>query len=344
MNIRVDLGAADEDAGGEDQGASECDLDDGGGEGGVHETVADPGDDAQLDEDDDDGDPCGGVDVWDEVGERVAEAAEGCHRAADEAAGPGVAATGEAAVVGEGFGEAHADACADAGGHADLERLEAVVRGKCGGEERGERGDGAIHEAGEAGLDDLEEEEALLLGGFVLTHLHGADALGLVCVVALLLDEVAEELADACIGGAFCGGFVETDCLEFHELGLFLHGFQAEGTDEPDGAASDEAADVFAADHRDMVAETGAVMLEEAVAMQILLLLEIEEHGGLGGVGFPQAICEIGIDARVVLLEGDGEGEDFFFRQAFKSAHACLSLRLDLNKSTITMQSHSVRG
>ena len=79
---------------------------------------------------------------------------------------PGVAAAGEAAVVGERFGEAHADAGADRSGQPDEEGVLRFLGGDRGGEDRGERGDGAVHQAGQAGLHDLQDEEAAV--GFVL--------------------------------------------------------------------------------------------------------------------------------------------------------------------------------
>src|SRR4051794_6381478 len=94
-------GFADQHAGEEDERAAEGDLDGGGGKWRVHVPGADPGDGGELEDDDDDGDRRRDREAGDEVGDRVTEAAEGGHQAADEAAHEGSPATGEGAVVGE---------------------------------------------------------------------------------------------------------------------------------------------------------------------------------------------------------------------------------------------------
>src|SRR5436190_13839206 len=114
--------------------------------------MADPGYDAKLHEDDADGDACRCFYVCDQIRERVADAAEHCHYSANKSARPGMAATSQSAIVGQSFGESHADACADAGGESDQKGLPTVVRGEGGGEQWRERGYGAVHQAGQAGL------------------------------------------------------------------------------------------------------------------------------------------------------------------------------------------------
>ena len=81
------------------------------------------------------------------------------------------------------------------------------------------------------------------------------DLFGGVRVVAFLLGQVAEQLADAGVGGAPAGGLVKASRLHFHGFGGFLDGFQAERAHEPDGFAVHEAAHVLPADVRDVFAE-----------------------------------------------------------------------------------------
>jgi hypothetical protein len=69
-----------------------------------------------------------------------------------------MAASGQAAVVGKGFGKSHADAGADAGSHADKEGGPTVVRGESGTKQWRKSRDGTVHETGESGLDDLQNE------------------------------------------------------------------------------------------------------------------------------------------------------------------------------------------
>ena len=76
----------------------------------------------------------------------------------DQAAEDGIAAAGELAIVGEAFGERHRDACADRRGRPDQEDGVGVVRREGCGEDRRQRGDRAVHEAGEAGLDDAQHK------------------------------------------------------------------------------------------------------------------------------------------------------------------------------------------
>src|ERR1700709_1188561 len=86
---------ADEPAREEDEEAADDDLEAGREEGGVHVAVADPGNDDEFHHDDGAGDAGGQVEVADEVGEGVADAAEGGHESADNPTQPGVAATAE---------------------------------------------------------------------------------------------------------------------------------------------------------------------------------------------------------------------------------------------------------
>ena len=94
-----------------------------------------------------------------EIGDRVAQAADGCHQAADDAANPGSAATREAAVVRQGLREPHADSGPQAAASPTQEVFPVSAGGEGGREEWGQRGDGAVHEAGQARLHDLQHEE-----------------------------------------------------------------------------------------------------------------------------------------------------------------------------------------
>ena len=95
------------------------------------------------------------------------------HQAADDAAHPGLAAAGKRAVVGEGLGKAHRDTRADGGGHAYQEGVPTVLGGEGRGKQRRQGRNGAIHEAGEARLYDLENEETAAGGILFLASLGG---------------------------------------------------------------------------------------------------------------------------------------------------------------------------
>jgi len=193
---RRGLGTADQDAGGEDEDAAEADLERGGEGRSFHVAVANPGDDAEFDDDDGDGGGERGAEAGDEERERVADAAERGHEAADEAAHPGMAATGEAAIVGEGFSETHADAGADGRGEADQESVPRAVGGESGGEDGGKGRNRTVHQAGKAGLDDLQDEKAAVGGLFLRAggrlELVLGELFGAVFVAALLLATIAK--------------------------------------------------------------------------------------------------------------------------------------------------------
>ena len=117
------------------------------------------------------------------------------------------------------------------------------------------------------------------------------------------------------------GGLVKPARLDFHRLGGFLDGLQAERADEPDGLAVDEAAHVLPADVRDVVAEARLVKFQQTMAVAILLAAHLAEFGGLFGIIFLQAVGKILVDARVLFLQRDGEREDFLFGEAVECFH-----------------------
>ena len=120
--------------------------------------MADEGDDDEFDSDDSVSPSERSVDVGDEERKRVEETAEKGHQAGDDSAEDRVAAAGEGSVVGEALGEGHGDSGAYGGGEADEQGGVRVVGREGGGEDGGERGDGAVHEAREAGLHDAQDE------------------------------------------------------------------------------------------------------------------------------------------------------------------------------------------
>ena len=127
----------------------------------VHVARADPGDRPELDQHHRHRQRGRDPEVGDQVGQGVPDPAERGHQPADEAAHPGMAAAGDAAVVGERLGEAHRDPGADRGRHADQERVPAAAGGEGGGEQGRQRRDRAVHQPGEARLHVLQHEGAV---------------------------------------------------------------------------------------------------------------------------------------------------------------------------------------
>src|SRR5262249_17977641 len=62
---------------------------------------------------------------------------------------------------------------------------------------------------------------------------------------------------------------------------------------------------------RQILAELAAIEVVEHAAMAHLLLGHLVEYLGRGGIVLPQALGEPAIDPAVLLLVGDGAGEDF---------------------------------
>ena len=234
-------------------------------------------------------------------------------------------AAGEAAIVGEGFGEAHADAGADRGCEPDQEGVVGFLGSDGCGEDGRQGGDGAIHQAGETRLYDLQDEEAAV--GFILgvaragAELVAPQCFGFVLVHAFFLRQVVEQLADAGIGRTGGGLPVEVLGLQFHGGGLAADDVEGQRADQPYRLAIDEALHVLAADEGEVIAEAGLVQFDEAAAVARLLLPHAFEHIGSGGIVLAKSVGEIAINAFVFFFEGNSESENFAFGETVETAH-----------------------
>ena len=83
----------------------------------------------------------------------------------------------------------------------------------------------------------------------------------------------------------------------------------------------DEAADILAPDQRDVLAELVPVQLQQAAAVVAFLSGHFVEHRGAAGIVVPQALGDVGVDATVLFLVGDRQGEDLAFGQVGEIAH-----------------------
>ena len=70
-----------------------------------------------------------------------------------------------------------------------------------------------------------------------------------------------------------------------------------------------------------MVAELAAVQLDEPVPMAVLFDPHFLEHFCGRGIVPLEALGEIVVDSGVLLFEGDRQGEDLLFAQAFEGSH-----------------------
>src|ERR1700704_5833567 len=105
--------ATDQDAGNENQDSAQSDLQSSRQSQRLHVAMPDPGDDAQFDHNNQNGGNHSHSEIGDQEWQRVANTAKRSHEPANESPHPGMTAAGEAAVVGQGLGEAHAYAGAD---------------------------------------------------------------------------------------------------------------------------------------------------------------------------------------------------------------------------------------
>ena len=106
-----------------------------------------------------------------------------------------------------------------------------LMRGEGSGEQRRERGDRAVHQAGQTRLNNLQQEQPFLLRRFGFAELGQGDSFGSLRVAAFLLGEVPEQLPDPGVGRAASGDLVKPLRFHLHGLGRFLDGFQAERSD-----------------------------------------------------------------------------------------------------------------
>jgi len=91
-------------------------------------TCAYPGNDREFDDHHQDGRRHGSSEIRKQERKRVTDTAERRHETANAAAHPGVATSCQASVVGQRFGESHADARADRGCKADSESIPGAMR------------------------------------------------------------------------------------------------------------------------------------------------------------------------------------------------------------------------
>ena len=136
------------------------------------------------------------------------------------------------------------------------------------------------------------------------------EAGGELVVLVLGLGEVAEQLADRRVGRAGQGLTVEARRGALHVVSARARRFEAERLHLPNRLLRNIAADVLAAHERDMVAEFRHEEIDEPAPMRVLLGGHLVEHFGGRRVIFVQAVGEIGVNARILLLVADGEGQD----------------------------------
>ena len=101
------------------------------------------------------------------------------------------------------------------------------------GKDRGQGGDGAIHQAGEPGLDDLQHKQAaagaLFFAPRSVVQIVAPKLLGAGLMLALFLGKVIEQLPDTGIGSSRSRFLVKDARLHLERRGLPARGFRPQG-------------------------------------------------------------------------------------------------------------------
>ena len=255
----------------------------------------------------------------------MADPAGGGHQPADQAAQQRRAAPGQLAVVRQRLGEPHRDAGADRGGDADQEGVPRQVGRERGGEHRRQGRDRAVHQPDQSGLDHLQHEAAagIVVLGLTLARRQAAQrdlARGLL-VRVLGGGEVAQQTAHRRVGGAQRRLAIEARRIAFHLAGMTTHRLDAEALHLPGRLALHEAAHVLSAHQRDMRAETLRVQVDQGAPMTLLLQGHFVEDSGAVGKVLPKLMREVGVDASVLFLGGDRQGQQLALGQVVEFTH-----------------------
>ena len=89
----------------------------------------------------------------------------------------------------------------------------------------------------------------------------------------------------------------------------------------PEGAALDVAANVLPAHERNVLAEFGDEGVNQLASMLVFFPRHFLEHFGARRKVSVQRVGVIRVDAAVLFLVGDREGENFLFRKFGEIAH-----------------------
>lgn len=173
LRARAGSGLPDQNPCGKNQPSAYDDLHEREQEAGLEVPMTNEGDDDQFDPDDCIGQRESVVDVADKKRQRMQEASEESHQAGYKSTDDRTAAPRQRPIVREPLGEGHRDSRSNRRRQADQKNRARVVRCECGGEDGGERRNGAIHQPGESGLNDAQNEVSVLCGRGVLLRGSG---------------------------------------------------------------------------------------------------------------------------------------------------------------------------
>lgn len=111
---------------------------------------------------------------------------------------------------------------------------------------------------------------------------------------------------------------IEPPRFGLHRSGLPANGLDLERAFEPDRLALDESLDVLLANQRNVFAKSRAVEFKQSMPMPGFFFAHPLKCLGRRGIGRPDSVGKIGINPPVFLLLGDGQRQDFTFRELLK--------------------------
>src|SRR4051812_1458947 len=133
--------------------------------------------------------------------------------------------------------------------------------------------------------------------------------------------EIAEQLADADVGGLRGGLGVEALSLELHGLRFLADDVERQIAGEPDRPPTNEALHVVAPDRRQVGSEPLLIDLQQQMTMTLLLLGHFAEDLGGIRITLGEIFREAEIDAAILFLAGNGDREHLALGQFGKRFH-----------------------
>ena len=135
------------------------------------------------------------------------------------------------------------------------------------------------------------------------------------------IGEVAEKAAGAGILGSARRPSIEALGDALHPRRMDADRFRPRDPHLPMRPARMVAAHVLAPQQRDVIAEASGEAVNQLATVLAFLGRHAGEHSGCGWVGAAKLVSEVGVDARVLLLVADGEGEYFGLAEFVDTLH-----------------------
>ena len=203
-------------------------------------------------------------------------------------------------------------------------RLPGVVRGEGGREDRRQRRHRSVHQPGQSRLHIGQDELAAFGRRFLVAdlarHQFLLELLRQRFMTLFGRGQVAEQLARRGVGGAFDRLEIEKIGLPFHRLRLRAHRVDAQRPHQPVRLALVKSLDVLAPDQGNTFAEALAVQFDQRSAVAVFLHRHRLEHLCRLRISFGEPVGVGAVDARVVLLGGDGQRQHFLLRQGIETS------------------------